>query len=99
MLAALRAFGAPLFGLTERDFEIPEVGLQMGEPPHRIDVLTKISGITFERAWPNRVELVLEQNLSCVFIGMQELLENKRSAGRPQDLADVAALEFVAKIH
>jgi hypothetical protein len=93
VLQALRAFGAPLHGLTERDLATPEVGLQIGFPPQRIDVLTRVSGVLFEDAWPNRVEVTLAPDLRLPFVGLADLLQNKRAAGRPQDLADVAALE------
>ncbi|WP_437630061.1 hypothetical protein [Sorangium sp. So ce854] len=92
-MRALRAFGAPLQGLIERDLEVPGLGLQIGVPPQRIDVLTHTSGLRFEEAWPNRVEVAIAPNLLCPFLGLADLLRNKRAAGRPQDLADVAALE------
>ena len=95
VMKALRAFGAPLQGLVERDLETPGVGLQIGVPPQRIDVLTAPSGIRFEEAWPNRVEVALAPDLLCPFLGLADLLRNKRAAARPQDLADVAALERV----
>jgi hypothetical protein len=93
VMNALRAFGAPLHGLTEHDLETPEVGLQIGVPPQRIDVLTRVSGLVFDDVWPNRVEVALAPDLRLPFIGLDDLLQNKRAAGRPQDLADVAALE------
>lgn len=93
VMKALREFGAPLHGLLERDLETPGVGLQIGIPPQRIDVLTNPSGLRFEEAWANRVEVSINANLSCPFIGRDDLIRNKRAAGRPQDVADVAALE------
>ena len=97
VMRALRAFGAPLQGLVESDLESPGVGLQIGVPPQRIDVLTDVSGLRFEEAWPNRVEVSIEPDLCCPFLGLGDLLRNKRAAGRPQDLADVAALDRVGR--
>ncbi len=97
VLRALRAFGAPLYGLTERDFETPEMGLQIGVAPQRIDVITRVSGLLFEQAWPNRVEVTVPPDLRCPFVGLADLLRNKRAAARPQDLADVDALERLAR--
>jgi hypothetical protein len=54
VIAALRDFGAPLMGLTAKDLETPEMGLQIGNEPVRIDILTKISGPSFAEAWPAR---------------------------------------------
>jgi hypothetical protein len=96
VLRALKRFGAPLHGLTEHDLTTPEVGLQIGVPPQRIDVLTKVSGVRFEEAWPNRVEIDLAPGLRVPFLGLSDLLRNKRAAGRPQDIADADALQRLA---
>jgi hypothetical protein len=91
-MQALRDFGAPLGDLTEADLEAPGTGFKMGEPPSRIDILTQIEGVRFEEAWPRRLETAFG-SVRCAVIGRADLLTNKRAAGRPQDLADVAALE------
>jgi hypothetical protein len=93
VIKALLDFGAPLMGLTARDLESPGVGLQIGMEPLRIDILTKVSGPSFEEAWPGRVEVPFSEDVRCPVIGLDALLANKRAAARPQDLADVAALE------
>jgi hypothetical protein len=93
VIKALVDFGAPLMGLTAKDIETPGVGLQVGMEPLRIDVLTKISGPSFTEAWLSHVEAQFSEDVRCPVIGLDSLLANKRAAGRPQDLADVAALE------
>jgi hypothetical protein len=92
VIQALRDFGAPLGDLAERDLETPGTGFKMGEPPSRVDILTQIEGVHFEDAWPQRMEASFG-SVRCGVIGRADLLTNKRAAGRPQDLADVAALE------
>ena len=92
VMHALRDFGAPLADLVAQDLETPGIGFKMGEPPARVDVLTEIEGVRFEDAWPRRVEASFGA-VKCAVIGRSDLLANKRAAGRPQDLADVAALE------
>lgn len=52
---ALLEFGAPLQGMKPTDFNQPGVGLHIGLPPGRIDILTTITGVRFDEAWPNRV--------------------------------------------
>jgi len=52
----LREFGAPLMGLTEADLGVPGIGLQIGVEPGRIDILTAISGVLFDEAWPSKIE-------------------------------------------
>jgi hypothetical protein len=95
VIAALRVFGAPLMGLAEQDLGAPGVGLRIGVEPGRIDVITKISGVEFDEAWSGRTEASFA-DVRAPVIGLAQLLANKRAAGRPQDLADVDALERLA---
>ncbi|HUF49864.1 MAG TPA: DUF6036 family nucleotidyltransferase [Longimicrobiales bacterium] len=70
--------------------------LQFGRPPNRIDLMNHIEGVSFEDVWRGRVEAVLvtsEGELSVSYIGLDELIRNKRAAGRPRDLDDLAYLE------
>ncbi len=92
---ALAAFGAPLASIdvTQADFENPDVVVQLGLPPNRIDLMTGISGVAdFSEAWSRRIE-GLVRGRPMPFLGRADLIANKRAAGRPKDLADVAALE------
>ena len=90
--SALERFGAPLFDLSREDLGRPGVVFQIGVPPCRIDVLTEITGVTFDEAWPERLQADVEGQ-SLPFIGRRALLANKRAAGRPKDLGDIASLE------
>lgn len=92
VLAALKVFGAPLFDLTREDLSRPGIVFQMGLPPFRIDILTGISGVTFDEAWPDRLVSEVEA-MRVPFIGKAALIKNKRAAGRPKDLVDVESLE------
>jgi hypothetical protein len=91
--AALAAFGAPLYALKieETDFVRPDVVVQFGLPPYRIDVLTAVSGVAFEEAWVERVEDHFE-DVPVPFIGRAAFIRNKRASGRKKDLADLEAL-------
>jgi hypothetical protein len=91
---ALAHFGAPVeaAGVIPADFERPGIVYQIGLPPARIDVLTEISGVTFDEAWATREPADLDGSL-VHFIGRDEFLRNKQAAGRPQDLADAARLK------
>lgn len=91
VLQALADFGAPLEQVTTDDFTTPGVVFQMGLPPRRIDVLTDVSGLTFAEAWPNRLRGRLGP-VDADFIGRGDFIRNKRAAGRPKDLGDLAAL-------
>lgn len=89
--AALSSFGAPLADLREEDLATPEQVFQIGVPPSRIDILTSLSGIEFDTAWPRR-SLVQIAGRAIPVLGREDLIQNKRATGRPQDLADVARL-------
>ncbi len=89
---ALVNFGAPLDGVTAPDLIDPDAYFAMGVPPNRIDVLNTIEGITFDDAWPNRVEGRHGDELMWV-IGADDLITNKRAVGRPTDMIDVERLE------
>jgi hypothetical protein len=91
VLRALRTFGAPLLDLSRDDLLRPDTVFQIGVAPGRIDLLTGLTGLTFEEAWPSRVAALVEDRTVSV-IGREELLRNKEATGRPQDLADAAWL-------
>lgn len=88
---ALRAFGAPLDELQERDLVTPDTVFQMGVAPLRIDILTSIDGLTFDEAWPSRVPTRYADQPICV-LSREALIKNKLASGRLQDLADVEQL-------
>ena len=91
---ALTRFGAPLaaHGTTPRDFASAGTVYQLGLPPRRIDILTAISGVSFEEAVKDSVEgRVGAQVARC--IGREAMIRNKRASGRTKDLADAEALE------
>ena len=93
LIAALNRFGAPLDAaqVSEKDLARPGMVYQIGLPPRRIDILTAISGVTFDEAWASREPASLDGR-AVFFISREAFLENKKAAGRPKDLADVARL-------
>ncbi len=90
---ALSEFGAPLksLNIAEADFHRPEIVVQLGLPPYRIDILTSVSGLTFGPAWDSRIEALIEDVQSPV-LGLDAFVQNKRASGRKKDLADLEAL-------
>jgi hypothetical protein len=91
IMRALNAFGFQNLLLTESDFSKEDSIIQLGYPPFRIDILTSIDGVAFDQAWEKKV--VVELNgMNVPFIGRDDLITNKKAAGRPQDIADVSRL-------
>jgi len=94
LITALQRFGAPIAAhhISAQDFEVPGLVYQLGLPPHRIDLLTSIDGLTFTEAWSRRgVGSLLGRDVPI--LSRDDLIANKRAAGRPKDLLDIALLE------
>jgi hypothetical protein len=91
-MAALKAFGAPTERVSEEDFARPDIVFQIGVAPVRIDIITKVSGLEFHEAWPDRVEAQYGDQRVFV-LSRVDLIANKKASGRHQDLADVELLE------
>lgn len=87
----IRSFGFESLGLKQEDFYDPDVVIQLGHPPNRIDVITRIDGVTFDRVWENKVEGDLD-GLNVYFIDLESLLLNKASTGRAKDKGDAEEL-------
>lgn len=91
---ALADFGAPLAALRidPAHFNKRDQVIQLGLPPFRIDILTSITGVTFEDAWDGRLEGVL-YGVLVFFVGREAFLRNKRQSARPKDIQDIRSLE------
>ena len=89
---ALQRLGAPLFNLTASEQTLGLV-FQIGIIPQHIDILTAIDGGLFDDAWTQRKTVEVE-GLNIAVIGRAQFIQNKKAAGRPKDLADVAWLEI-----
>jgi hypothetical protein len=96
VLKALKAFGAPLSGMSEDDFAHEGYFYQIGVAPVRIDILMSVQQVAFDDAWPNRFESDIG-GIRAPFISKEDLIRSKRGAGRPQDLIDVELLELSNK--
>ncbi len=90
LLQALADFGFGSLGLGVADFE-PDTVVQLGHPPRRIDLLTRIDGVEFDACYARR-ETVELGGLALDFIGLDDFQANKRASGRLKDLADLEAL-------
>jgi predicted nucleotidyltransferase len=89
---ALAQFGAPLDGLSAADF-MDGSTFQVGRPPSRVDLLQRIDGITFDEAWKNRIEGLIDGEIRVVVISRKDLIRNKLASGREQDILDAKKLQ------
>jgi hypothetical protein len=92
LVALLRDFGFAATDFAESDFTAPEQVIQLGRSPNRIDLLTGISGVAIDDAFRTKIPADLEK-LPVFVLSKELLIQNKRAVGRPQDLADLEALE------
>ncbi|HKY09641.1 MAG TPA: hypothetical protein VJQ55_15435 [Candidatus Binatia bacterium] len=97
VIEALRTFGAPLHDLTEKDLATPGLVFQIGVAPIRIDILTAIDGVEFAEAWAERYSTQFA-DLPVYVLSRAHMIQNKRAAGRNQDLADIERLEGKGQI-
>jgi hypothetical protein len=98
VLIALAEFGAAASDLSAEELATPGTGFMMGRPPHRIDILTDLVGVDFGVAWSRAPTVEFAPECRCRVIGIEDLIANKRAAGRPQDLADVETLTRLRRL-
>ena len=92
LMRAFLDFGIPLIGVNQDDFAQPRTQFSIGVEPCQIDFLTTIPGLDFTPCWKNKV--VCEQNgFDIYYLGKEDLIKAKQTAGRPQDLADIDELK------
>ena len=93
VLSALTAFGFGSLEISTGDFLEENTIIQLGYQPNRIDLMTTLTGLTFEACYPKRVQVEI-QGVLINFIDIKNLKINKKATGRPQDLADFENLSL-----
>jgi hypothetical protein len=91
VMRALAAFGAPMHEIAESDFALPGITYQIGVAPGRIDILTDLTGLTFDDAWRGRLAKPFG-GVAVNVIGLAEFIRKKRSTDRAKDLGDIEGL-------
>ena len=92
MVTLLKEFGFTGSKFTPVDFSENDRVIQLGRPPNRIDLLTSLTGVSDADAFAGKVAAEID-GIPVFFLGKEQLIQNKRAVGRPQDLADLADLE------
>ena len=91
VLLALSKFGAPSESLTVEELATENLVFQIGISPRRIDILTSITGVSFEDASQRPLNVELD-GIQVRVLGRNDLIKNKEATARPQDLVDVEKL-------
>jgi hypothetical protein len=92
MLLVIEDFGFASLNFEKEDFLKENLINQLGYPPLRIDILTSIDGINFIDAYPQK-QVILIEDFTANYIGLNDLIQNKNASGRQQDLVDVNTLQ------
>lgn len=96
LLQALQDFGFGSLPLTVEDFTEPGSIVQLGQPPHRVDLMTSLKSLSFDEAWMGRAEAYYGKE-QISYLGLDDLIRNKKAVARPQDRVDVRTLQTYAK--
>ncbi len=91
LVKTLNEFGLEELGLSEDDFMKEGTIIQLGYEPVRIDILTSLSGCIFHEVWENK-QSGNYGDAKVFFIGLDDLIKNKKSSHRKQDEADLELL-------
>jgi hypothetical protein len=91
VIQSLKDFGFGELDLSKDDFLKKNQVIQLGYPPNRIDLLTSVSGLTYDEARQNKVSGTFGET-QVFFIGKEELKKNKKATGRKSDLNDLENL-------
>ncbi|WP_426668968.1 hypothetical protein ACPPVU_22435 [Mucilaginibacter sp. McL0603] len=96
MCKAINEFGMASLGMQKEDFLKKGIITQIGYPPLRIDILNEIDGVDFKDAYDHKSIIDID-GLMINYIGLDDLIKNKTSSGRQQDLTDVNSLKKLKK--
>ena len=91
IINALDQFGFGSLGLKTEDFTTPGQIIQLGLPPARIDIITSISGVSWDEAEGGKIAGSCG-GVPVYFIGREQFITNKQATGRQKDLADLESL-------
>jgi len=70
----------------------PNVVVQFGRPPNRIDLIASLKSVPFAEAWQHRIReriAVAGREVPVWILSLPELRRSKQEAGRPKDLDDL----------
>ncbi|MEM9345157.1 MAG: nucleotidyltransferase [Planctomycetota bacterium] len=92
--AIIRAFDRYGFDIDGMDLSIftnPRSIVRFGDPPMKVEVVTSIEGVDFDRC-KNNADQFEAAGVLIPVIGLKDLRTNKAASGRPKDLVDLEHL-------
>jgi predicted nucleotidyltransferase len=92
MVCVLKQFGFPPGEISPDLFLKKDQVLRMGVEPMRLEILNRIDGVEFDVCYEHRQVLDVD-GLQINFIGLNDLIENKKATPRSKDKLDVIELE------
>lgn len=92
LIKSLHEFGFSSLDINKEDFLQPGYVIQLGHAPSRIDLLTSVTGLSFEDCYQSKMQIELE-GLTLDFIDLDSFKKNKKAVGRYQDLADLENID------
>ena len=96
VMAALNQFGFGNAGIPEEAFTKEKTAITLGQQPNQIDLLTSMSRVPTSEIIKRSDSGKLAE-IELKFVSRTDLMEAKRQAGRPKDLADLEELEKSAQ--
>ena len=90
LLKALQDFGFEKLDISKDGILSGNI-IQLGFPPVRIDLISRLTGLNAEEVWKGRKKGKFG-NHDVFYISRREYIRNKRSIGRHKDFADLELL-------
>jgi len=91
LITALDEFGFASIDLSPEDFTTLGNIVQIGVPPVRVDIMTSLTGVSWEQADTGKVQGEYG-GVKVYYLGKGEMIVNKQTLGRQKDNADLEAL-------
>lgn len=96
LVKSFTQFGLPIFDMTTAKFlnTVNYDVFTFGRPPVCIEILTKVKGLDFDKAYPKSAWFEIDETLSVRALRLSDLIAAKKAAGRPKDLDDLENLKM-----
>lgn len=97
VIKALKEFGFSDLDLDVEEFIVEDQLFILGNPPFRIDLLTSISGVQFDKAFKNKYVHDFGSIKNAYFISLYDLIKNKKASNRKKDKDDLSWIKTYGK--